>query len=524
MGMHMNDFKTSLKLKAVLAIVVLLCVAIPSFSQDKPKKKPVQVRIQQAGNLRKTPDNPDVAVVSGDVIFKQGSVYMYCDKALFNEKKNTIIAYNVSRKKVRIVQADTLDVTGDTITYFGDTKEAKFRGGITLVDKVSDLRMTTNTLDYNMDSKLASYYGGARIISSKNNNTLTSEEGHYHSGSKTLNFKNNVRLVNPEYTIECDTLSYNTLSEVSHFLGPTYIRSNNNLIYCENGWYDTRNETSRFYQNSYIVTDEQTLAGDSIFYTRSTGIGEAFSNVSIIDTVNNYLINGDYAIHREIEGNSLITGKALLTLVFETDSLFLHADTLQSAIDSSHKKLIHAYHHVRFFKSDMQGKCDSLVYAENDSLLKLFIDPVLWSDNNQLNGEYVELKSVDGVMDKLVIHNRAFVVSEADTFGFNQIKGKKITGYFEDDGLRKIEVKGNGQTVFYAAEEGEPPIGMNKSECTDILVFIKENEIQKITFIEEPQSVLYPMDRINPKDRILKDFSWQIDKRPKNREDIYRQE
>src|SRR5207249_1342602 len=89
---------------------------------------------------------------------------------------------------------------------------------------------------------------------------------------------------------------------------------------------------------------------------------------------------------------SLVTGKTMLTKVFDTDSMYLHADTLYAINDSVTKqKTYFAYKHVRIFKTDLQGKCDSLVYASKDSTINFYTNPVLWSNQNQLMADSISL-------------------------------------------------------------------------------------------------------------------------------------
>ena len=210
-----------------------------------------------------------------------------------------------------------------------------------------------------------------------------------------MRFKTDVVLTNPNYVMRTDTMNYNTLSHTSFFFGPTTITSKENFIYCERGFYNTETEISGFTNQAYIKTSTQKLSGDSIGYNRKSGEGKAFENVSINDSVNNILINGNYAEHNENTGRSLVTGRAEMIQVFTTDSLFLHADTLSAIEDTiakkdstqKQKRTLFAFHNVKFFKTDLQGRCDSLVYSFRDSAIHLFRVPILWSNTNQMTAE-----------------------------------------------------------------------------------------------------------------------------------------
>jgi hypothetical protein len=172
----------------------------------------------------------------------------------------------------------------------------------------------------------------------------------------------------------------------------------------------------------------------------------------------------------------------------------------------------------------MQGKCDSLVYSESDSTIHMFSDPVLWSEQNQILGEFIDLRISNGTINRLYIQNSAFIISEADTIRFNQIKGRNMTGYFKDNNMYKVFVEGNGQTLYYAAEEKDGKtnlLGVNWAECSNILIFMEESQINRISFITKPNMTLYPLDKLPTDRKELKDFRWEADIRPMEKEDIF---
>ena len=57
------------------------------------------------------------------------------------------------------------------------------------------------------------------------------------------------------------------------------------------GTFTTAKRASR--ENAYITNGENIVKGDSLFYNRNLGYGKAINNISLIDTINNILVNGD---------------------------------------------------------------------------------------------------------------------------------------------------------------------------------------------------------------------------------------
>ncbi|MGC9341285.1 MAG: OstA-like protein, partial [Bacteroidales bacterium] len=366
------------------------------------------------------------------------------------------------------------------------------------------------------------YLGGGRIING--NNTLESRQGYYYTKDKLFFFKDSVVVINPDYTMYSDTLKYNTITEVSYFLGPTDIISDENYIYCENGWYDTQNNISQFNKNAYLENEGKILKGDSIYYERETGLGKAFYNVELIDTSQNLVLQGNASIYYEKTEYAMLTDSALLIQIDETDSLFVHADTLLSVPDTlPDRRILKAYYKVKFFREDIQGKCDSLVYTDIDSVFRFFGEPVLWSKENQLTAQNIEMITKNQKMDRLEMVNSAFIISMEDSVKYNQIKGRNMTGYIRNNQLYRIDVDGNSQTIYYA-RDGEEYIGANKAESSNLKIFFSDNKIQKIVFQPKTDGTFFPLEKFGTNSSKLEGFKWLSNYRPINKNDVFRWE
>jgi hypothetical protein len=121
----------------------------------------------------------------------------------------------------------------------------------------------------------------------------------------------------------------------------------------------------------------------------------------------------------------------------------------------------------------------------------------------------------------LYLRHNAFIISEVDTVHYNQIKGKDITGHFINSELRKVNVRGNGQSVYYAEDDKGRYIGINKAECSDMVIFLDSNEVSRITFLKKPDAKLLPLEKANPDELKLKNFRWYGALRPKTKDDIF---
>lgn len=467
--------------------------------------------------------NEEYRRLIGNVVFKHDNVFLYCDSAHMYIDKNSIDAFG----KVHIQQGDSINLYGKMLKYDGNNKIAQLYEDITFTD--NKVVLTTQKLEYNLNTNNAIYRKGGKIVDDEN--ILESQHGYYYANDKQFYFKEKVVLTNPQYIMYCDTLKYNTINKVAYFYGPTEIVSEESTIYCENGWYDTEKELSQFDENARILTKEQILKGDSLFYDRKNGLGKAFHNIEIKDTAQNIIINGQYAEYHQEKYNtklnsiqkhySFIVGKTLFTQIFEEDSLFLHADTLETSYDSAEvHRSFYGYYKAKIYKSDLQGSCDSIIYSTKDSTIKLYVEPIIWSGPNQLTADTIHIKLKHKVIDYLKLYNSSFIASQEDSLYFNQIKGKNMTGYFKDNELHKILVEGNGQTIYFG-KDNQKIIGVNRADCSNMLIYVSDNKVDKITMINEPDATFYPIHEVNPKELLLKGFSWKIHRQPTKKEDIF---
>lgn len=465
----------------------------------------------------------------GDVQFKHEDALMFCDSAYFYSESNSMDAYG----HVKIVQGDSLRLYGDSLNYNGTTRKALLRGNIKLENK--DITLTTSYLDYDRTLNMAYYFGGGTVVSQKENNTLVSDLGYYYTETKSFNFKKNVVLTNPDYVIEGDTLRYGSQSKIVNFLGPTTITSKDDFIYCENGWYNTSANTSKFFENSYLYSDSKIITGDTVYYERETGYGRIDNHGVINDTIEGLILQGNIIELFQDRDSIMITEEALMMQLFDIDTLFLHADTFKVSSrfipnDSVPNQMdtirnLFAYNNAKFFKTDMQGRADSLVYNFTDSTVNFYHDPVLWSMENQLTSDFTYLQMKDGKIDAIYLNENAFIISKADTLFdyYNQIKGVDMIGHFNDSNqLQKIDVIEDAETIYYGRDDAGDYIGVNKAEGNNMLVFLDNNELSSLTFIKDPEAVLYPIKEPSPKDVILNGFNWRVEERPKNRLDIFK--
>ncbi len=497
------------------ALHILLVVFASTVLLGQKPTRGRQIEIKNADRLSFDSEKHDAKILSGNVICEHEGALLYCDTAYIYTETNLMLA----RGNILITKGDSIRVTGDRLNYDGRTKLATLENNVKCVER--DMTLTTNVLTFDVSRSVADYYNGGTIVDKEN--TLVSKNGHYYSATKEAAFHNDVVLTNPDYKMNSDTLRYNFNNKTSYFLGPSIIISQSDYIYCENGWYDTKREKAAFSKNALLVTAQQKLRGDSLVYDRIKKVGIAFRNVTLVDTSNRSLLFGDYIEYRQQKSEAIATKKAVYARLMDKDTLFIAADTLYHLDVDSVNKLVNAYHHVRMYKPDLQSVCDSASLNTKDSLIQLFYTPLIWSHYAQGSAKLIKVDIGKNTIKAFRLDGKAFLIQQVDSTKadkFNQLLGKTIDGFLRDDTLRKVVVSGNAEILYYPKSK-KNPIGLNKTTCAEIVMWLKSGDVEKVTMKPLTLGNIDPMAQVDVENAKLKGFSWLYDKRPKSRSDLH---
>ena len=503
-------------IKTILLISLLCWCAWDAWAQvqDTVQVKKTKVYLEHANTLSfDEAIQADAQVLVGDVCFRHDSSYMYCDSAYFYEKNNSLEAFS----NVRMEQGDTLFVYGQYLFYDGDARIAYLRENVRMENR--QVTLFTDSLNYERIPNIGYYFEGGMIVDSLNQ--LSSYYGQYSPSTKLAIFNDSVRLENPNFTLYSDTLHYNTESKISTILGPSVIVSDSGTIHSSRGWYNTVNNTSMLLDRSEVISGNRFLTGDSIAYDRQNGFGEVFGDMCIQDTLQRIMLKGEYGYYNEKTGYAFATDSARCLEYSQGDTLYLHADTLQMfTVDSTYRE-VKAFHGVRFYRTDLQGVCDSMQFNSRDSILYMYDDPVLWNTQYQLYGDTILVYMGDSAIDFVHVKQFAFAAQEVDTSYYNQIKGNDLKAYFNGQAVRQIDVAGSVETIYYPLEKDGSMVGLNFLQSAYLTMWLKENKIERLRVTNNPKGQLTPIPDLKPDQKELKDFFWYDYLRPKNKEDIY---
>lgn len=456
---------------------------------------------------------PGATILLGNVFITHEGITLKCTKAIHYKNDNYIKAYG----NVILNQGDTIIQTSRYTEYNGNTKKALSWGKV----KIKDPKMilTTDTLNFDRINQVLYYKYGATIRDSIN--VLTSNSGTYHLKNNKFQAFSDVVLTNPEYVLKSNHLDYYTNNGQAFLYGPSTITSKDNFIYCEKGYYDTKQNISHFTKNARIEYNDREIKADSLYYDRNMGFASATKNVQITDTINHIILKGHYAEYFEKLDSAFVIKRALAITNTNQDSIFIHGDTILFT-GKPEQRIIRAYHHVKFFKSDMSGKCDSIYSNQATGLTKMFKDPVIWSSENQITGDTIQLltNTLTEKLDSLKVLNNTFIISK-DSIGYNQIKGRNLYGKFENNDLRFIDIIGNAEVIHFVRNDANVLIGIEKTTCSEIEFILRDGKIEYSKFKIDPEGKTYPPSKLPENVRKLRGFQWREDEKPLTKDDIF---
>jgi lipopolysaccharide export system protein LptA len=477
----------------------------------------------------------ELLVLVGKVALKQEGTIFYGDSVVYNRNARIVEAF----KNVHINDNDSIHAYSDYLLYHTNTRVAFMKKKVRLTDGTSTLY--TEELQYDVAPRVGVYRKGGRVVNGTS--VLTSEEGTYYADLKDFYFKDDVKLRDPQYYLESDSLLYNTNTEIATFISETYIEDSvKRTILTSEGYYDLKNKNASFGKRPIIHDGSMIIIANQVDTDDRTGTSVLTGNAVFRDTAEGLSVLANSIVSDRNTGSMVATQDPLMIITQEKDSTFITADTLYSgrlnelgdsaAVDTiartqqhvvtnpgndSANRFFRAYHHVKVFSDSLQAVCDSLFYSGEDSIFRLFNDPIVWSGSSQVTGDTMYMYTRNKKPHQLYVFENGLMVNKTGVDMFNQIKGNRLFGYFNQGEIENIRAKGNAESIYYAKDDQDKLIGINKATSDIIDMRFKNKELNKVVFISEVTGTMLPLRQASEEDRRLRSFKWQEDRRPKSK-------
>lgn len=457
-------------------------------------------------------DGKQIQKLIGDVWIIQGTTNIFCDSAYLDKLTNSAEAFG----HVNIIDSeDLLDVKSDYMRYNGNTRIAQLRDNIILKDSTGILY--TDYLDYDRTTNTGYYQDGGRLVD--NTNDLSSKRGTYYPNAKLAHFFDSVVVNNEDFKLETDTMYYSTLSKTTETFGYTKAITvqGDTLIALGGLVYNTGSKYAKVYKGE-LRSEDYKIKGDTLLADDINLTYQAFNNVELFSVSDSLTIYGNKGVFNKAEEYGLVYEESYLKKMVQGDSLFIKGDTLYSKQkeDESGKYLL-AYHNVRLYKSNFQGKADSVSYNFSDSTIYMYQDPVIWAQDSQISADSLNIQLKNNRVDRMKLRQRSFVISKDSLDNFNQIKGRRMDVFFKRGFIHRTDILGNGESIYFVQEK-PGVVSMNKMKCSNMGIYFENNFVSELRAYKEIDGRLIPPIEILTPERTLRGFKWRIDERPKLRE------
>jgi lipopolysaccharide export system protein LptA len=397
-----------------------------------------------------------------------------------------------------------------------------------------------------MTTDIGIYKNGGKVTNKKS--ILTSREGYYYAGLRDVYFKKNVELKDPAYYIKTDSLLYNTESQTARFITYTLIKdSSGRTVETREGYYNIQTGKAEFGGRPVIKDGKLTITANSIAIDDSTGISHAKGNVIIVDTVQHTTIIAGNVFSDNKKDRILATGKPLMIVEQDDDSIYIAADTLFSARltdlygqkDSlikdtvkgtrvlnvnkkdSTNRYFEAYRHVRIFSDSLQAVSDSLFYSFKDSTFRLFQDPVLWAKESQITGDTILLFTKNKKAERMKVFENSMMVNRLDPEVYNQVKSTRMDAYFKEGNIDSVRANGSAECIYFIQDDDSAYTGINESKSDIMDIYFVEQALNKVVFRSTVTGTIWPIRQKDPKEMRLPNFRWLESRRPKTKFDLF---
>lgn len=476
----------------------------------------------------------------------------------------------------RVVNSKTTLTSSEGI-YYADTKDVYFKKNVHLIDPKYDIK--SDSLLYNTQTQVVTFIAPTYVKSKEGGDIYTTsgtydlKNGKAFFGYRTV-FKDSTR------TYVADNSAYDEKAGIAQLEGNAVIRDSVNgytilggqifLNKNDNSFLASRKPVLIFKgegndstfiaadtlfsgvakkdeQGKNIVVQNDTLKKTMVFNADSTkniqfkNTDSSYQKTNLAtDTFQSTEQQGQAAVQPGINNPGAILPETTTTVTpalveiekqeellkdsLQTKSVspqLKNDTTINIAKDTAIRYFI-AFHRVRIFNDSMQAVCDSLHYSSEDSVFRMFKNPLVFSNKSQISGDTIRLYTKNKKADRVYVFNNGIIINEIKTNLYNQMGGRTLNGYFKNGALDYMRVKGSpAESIFYPQDDDSAFTGMNRCKGDVIDIYFVDKAVNKVKFINNVDGILYPMRQIPEDKKYLLKFKWWESRRPKNKLELF---
>ncbi|MGZ5245575.1 MAG: OstA-like protein [Flavitalea sp.] len=570
-------------MKNLIAVILVISGWISSANAQQPAPENDSLKVVDILNadrfsFKKIDSVTEFQTMAGNVRLKQGNTYFSADSAAINRRTKVLEAFGnihindndsvhtysqyllyyadkriaILKKKVKLtdntsqlfteeleydlnqkigiyrnggrVVNKTSVLTSREATYYAELKDVYFKQNVKLKDPAYDLE--TDSLLYNTNTQLATFISRT-VIKDSTRNIVTSD-GYYDMKNKNAFFGKRPVIKDGAVTIIANEVETDDNTGISKLIGSAVFKDTSQGISIIANYIESNKLKGSFFatENPLMILKQDQ---DSIYVTGDT----LFSGIleKPVDSIANRNVP-DSMVVANIQDSSKLdsTGLAEISVIRDENVLqnpIAIRDTIKgrNVVDlnknDSTYRFFQVYRNVRIFSDSLQAVCDSLYYNEIDSVFQLFKDPIVWASGSQVTGDTILLYTKDKKADRMLVYENGLLVNKTGENMFNQIRGNRINGTFVDGNIDNMRAKGNAESIYYAMDEEDNLVGINRASGDIIDMRFRNKELYEVVFISEVKGTMYPARQMPEAEKSLRGFQWQEQKRPKTKYELF---
>ncbi|HWP82252.1 MAG TPA: OstA-like protein [Bacteroidota bacterium] len=329
----------------------------------------------------------------------------------------------------------------------------------------------------------------------------------------------NVRIVRDSVTLRAEEGVYYGKEQRARLDRGVQLQRGGRILNAAVGDYFTQEKRAEFAGSVVVQDSVSETRCDRLTYFEEDDCSIATGNVKIISPQNNTTVFGDSLVHFEKQGYTIVPKNPLFMQVDTTstgivDTLLIQSRVMEAFQDTSRRFI--ASEEVVVVRSDVAARCQRATYLTRDERIILQGEPVVWHAERQITGDSIVVGLRDRRLNSVYVEGRAMAVSRADTLRphrFDQLTGRIIRMYFEDDELRRVEVDRTATSLYYLYD-GDRPNGANRSSGDKIFIDFRDRKVDRIKIIGGVEGRYFPEEMLARREREfnLDGFQWRTDR------------
>lgn len=410
-----------------------------------------------------------------------------------------------AQDSVIILQADRLDggiVDGETIR--------KILGDVIL--QTEDMVMETDSVYQYVNRNLLVAFNSQ--IETENE-MIWADILYHNTETEFSRMRGKVIVQSEQNTVFSDSIDVDQANDLAIFNVPVRFEDEDGTLIAENGLYFQAADSAVFRGNVQLADSTQYLEADSLFMNRSKDLYELYGQVYAEDYEDGVTFTGEYLFSDSTGYRELVDDTWLMEVSeSEADTTHLLASRIE-IMETDTTSFMDAYGNVRVWSPEFSAIADTANYIDHEERIIFRSSPILWQENMQLTGPYIEATLVNDEIRFLQSYEQPIVVQEDSATGrLHQMTGDTLHAFFDEGAIQQIRVFDNAEIIFHQVDENDEPDGLIEliSAGPATMDFLDGD----IDFFKATQNIdgsYLPEDPANI-ERRLDNFSWDPDRKP----------